>query len=573
MVPIDYSKRVGEHLVERGVIDKGQLQEILRLQQQSPEKKVGELLVEHGYLKTEEMLDILSEILNVKRAKLSRIYVLPELVELFPESVLKNNYIFPVSREENVLYLAMSDPLDILLLDDLKRICGCNIRPLLASREEIEDARRRHFSVKESVQKILDDYQEDEDLEREKSEVQDVKERDVPGVRLVNLMIAQAVRERASDIHVEPREDRVRIRFRVDGLLYDAMTVPKKMQPDIVSRIKVLSSLDITEKRRPQDGRLRMEIDREIVDLRISTLPTIFGEKVVIRLLGRLGNLLSLEELNFSQDSMRKVGMMLRQPYGLILLTGPTGSGKTTTLYSFLQKLNVPEKNIITVEDPVEYRLEGITQMQVNRALGVGFATGLRHVLRQDPDIIMVGEIRDLETAEIAIRSALTGHLVLSTLHTNDASGALTRLADMGIARYLIASTVVGVVAQRLTRKLCDVCKEKADQIHETDSILIQEETSDNLQGDLYKAVGCSLCGGTGFKGRTLVEEVLVMNSRMREMIADGASEIHLRKVAVEDGMITLKENGLYKAYQGITTIREVMKAVFTMEDAEPKEV
>jgi type IV pilus assembly protein PilB len=567
---LENNKRIGRYLVDHGLITGDQLQDALRTQQQQQGKKLGEILVEHGYIKADELLDALAEMLEVPRARLNRMYVIPEVLELVPETLLRQHAIFPVSMEEDTLYLAMSDPLDILLIDDLRRACGFNVKPMLASREEIEDARRRHFSVKQSVQKILDDYHEDEaENHGEHMQVHESEAKDVPGVRLVNLMIAQAVRERASDIHIEPREDRVRIRFRVDGLLYDAMNAPKRMHSDIVSRIKVLSSLDITERRRPQDGRLRMEVDRQVVDLRISTLPTIFGEKVVIRLLGRLDSLLSLDELGFNAGSIAQVKAMIAQPYGLILLTGPTGSGKTTTLYSFLREINVPERNIITVEDPVEYRLEGITQVQVNRAVGVGFASGLKHVLRQDPDVIMVGEIRDLETAEIAIRSALTGHLVLSTLHTNDAAGAITRLADMGIARYLIASTMIGVVAQRLTRRLCNECKEQVTETQKADAISLDSNGHLELEDELrlFAAVGCPSCGGTGYRGRTVVEEVLVMTPELRESVLDGASDMRLRKSAVDHGMIPLRQNGLAKVRAGITTVREVMKAVFSIED------
>lgn len=432
---------------------------------------------------------------------------------------------------------------------------------MIATTEEIRAAFRRTRSIARDAKEVFELYQEEEE------EVLPPQKYlgDAPGVRLANMILQQAVREKASDVHLEPQEQGMRVRVRVDGILRDLMEIPKSLRGDVNSRLKIMANLDITERRRPQDGRIQLKVDEHEVDMRISSLPTVHGEKIVARILHKSQDLLKVEDFGFSPTSQKKILQMLRLNQGLVLVTGPTGSGKTTTLYGFLNRLNSPEKNIVTVEDPVEYQLEGVNQVQVNPKTNLTFATGLRTVLRQDPDIIMVGEIRDEETAEIAVRSALTGHLVLSTLHTNSAVATITRLLNMKLERYLLSSTIIGIVAQRLLRTICPDCKEALEF---KDRVLQRFLESLQIKPPVtvYRGKGCPLCGNTGYRGRTVVEEVLLFNKEMRAAVEKGASEGELQAIALRSGMITLQETAVRKLIAGVTSVAEIIRTVYSVD-------
>jgi len=458
--------------------------------------------------------------------------------------------------------VAMADPMDINVIDDLQRLTGKIIRPLVATEEEIIEAFQRTRNIAQSARELLNDYEQEEGEEEEQTQQY---LGDAPGVRLANLILEQAIMQKASDIHLEPLEGRMKVRYRIDGLLRDIMEIPRHLQGDVNSRIKVMAGLDITERRKPQDGRIQLSFNGTEVDLRISTLPTVYGEKIVARVLHRANHLMDLDEFGFSPADLEKMESMLRLNQGLILVTGPTGSGKTTTLYAFLNRLNSPEKNIVTVEDPVEYRLDGVNHVQVNPKVGLTFATGLRTVLRQDPDVIMVGEIRDEETGEIAVRSALTGHLVLSTLHTNSAVATVSRLINMGLEPYILSSTIIGIVAQRLVRRICFDCREEVEL---TDPLMIRYIRSLGLEPPrvVYQGKGCPLCGGTGYRGRTAIGEVLVFNREMRQAVDRRAGEDELLDIALRSGMTTLQRAAVAKLAQGITTAEEIIRTVYSVD-------
>lgn len=563
-------KRLGDILQEKGLLSQEQLNEALEYQRTTGDK-LGEALIKLGFISPEDIADALSEHLRIPRVDFKRRYISSDVVQLIPESVIKEQQVLPIELEGSFLSVAMVDPLNIMVIDDLRRLTGYLIKPMIATAEEIESAYQRSLDISSTAQQVLAQYREDEEAaaeeaERERQEAQVLGS--APGVKLANMILEQAVKQGASDVHLEPREDDLRVRFRIDGILRDIMVVPRHLRGDVNSRIKIMANLDITERRRPQDGRMQIKLDQLTVDMRVSTLPTVYGEKLVVRILHRSHSLLNIEDFGFTPQNFDKVQRMLRQSQGLILVTGPTGSGKTTTLYGFLNQLNSPEKNIITVEDPVEYRLDGINQVQINPKVGLTFATGLSSVLRQDPDIIMVGEIRDRETADIAVRAALTGHLVLSTLHTNGAVASITRLLNMGLEPYLISSTVIGVIAQRLVRTICPDCREG---IPLTDPVVIRFIRSLGLNPPemVYQGRGCPLCGDTGYRGRTMVEEVLLFTKDLRLAIDRGAPEGELMEIAVRNGMQTLQVAAVDKLAQGITTCEEILRTVYSVEDEE----
>ena len=559
-------KRLGDILQDRGLLSSEQLQKALEMQRQTGER-LGEAVVKLGYVTPDQIADALSHHLGIPRADLARQYISNQVVALVPEELIKTYNVLPIGLEENRLRVAMVDPLNIMAIDDLQAVTGCMIEPLIATREEIEEALQRSIDFSRAASKVVAQYEIEETTVTEEVSTTQVLG-DAPGVRLANMILQQGVREKASDIHLEYREDDMRVRFRVDGLLRDVMVVPRHLREDVKSRIKIMANLDITERRRPQDGRIQLTIDDKAVDMRVSTLPTVFGEKVVLRVLHKSKNAMSLEDFGFFPQSLDRMRKMLVQSQGLILVTGPTGSGKTTTLYGFLNQLNDPTKNIITVEDPVEYFLDGISQVPVNPRTGLTFATGLRTVLRQDPDIIMVGEIRDTETAEIAMRSALTGHLVLSTLHTNSAIAAVPRLFDMGIEPYILSSTLIGVIAQRLVRKICPDCVER---VKLTNPLVIRYLKSLSLPVPEYvfQGRGCPSCNDTGYKGRTAVEEVLLVNKALRDGIDVRLSETELETIAKQHGFITLQENAAHKLTAGLTTAEEIIRTVYSVDDYE----
>lgn len=560
-------KRLGDLLQEKGLLTEEELNEALKLQRESGEK-LGDALVKLGLIQPEQMADVLSEHLGIPRVDPNRCYIPSELVNMVPDDLLNGNQILPIELENNLMTVAMTDPLNILIIDELQQATGFNIKPVIATSEEIMTALGRTMDIASSARAVFDEYLDDSlDFDADDDNEEQLLG-DAPGVRLANLILQQAVRDKASDIHLEPTEDDLQVRFRIDGILRNVMTVPKRLRNDVNSRIKIMSNLDITERRRPQDGRIQAVIDGVEVDMRISTLPTIHGEKIVARVLNKSTGILSIEQFGFSQQNTEEILRVLRLNQGLILVTGPTGSGKTTTLYGFLQHLNTVEKNIITVEDPVEYQLPGINQVQINHKVGLTFASGLRSVLRQDPDIIMVGEIRDQETAEIAIRSALTGHLVLSTLHTNNTVATIARLLDMDIDPYLISSTLVAVISQRLVRKICNDCKE---QVELTDPLLIRFIKSYGIEPPefVYQGRGCPACQDSGYRGRVAVEEMLILNKELKQAIDNRAHESLLRDIALKSGMVLLQVSAIKKLIAGITTGSEILRTVYSIDGEE----
>ena len=554
-------KRLGDILQEQGLINEQQLAAALEDQRRTG-ARLGQSLVKLNFVTAGQVADALSQHLMIERVDLARRYLSPEIVDLIPSQVITTRHVLPVDVQDGILLVAMADPLDINVIDDLQRLTGRIIQPLVASEEENLDAYQRTRDIALSAKELFEDYQ---DQEAEKEEPAQEYLGDAPGGRLVNLILEQALAQKASDIHLEPHEARMKVRYRIDGLLRDMMEIPRHLQNDVNSRIKIMAGLDITERRKPQDGRFQLHLAGQDVDLRVSSLPTVYGEKIVVRVLYRAGHLLDLDEFGFAPRDLEKVESMLRSTQGLILVTGPTGSGKTTTLYGFLNRLNSPEKNIVTVEDPVEYRLDGVNHVQVNPRVGLTFASGLRTVLRQDPDIIMVGEIRDEETAEIAVRAALTGHLVLSTLHTNSAAATISRLLNMGLESYILSSTIIGIVAQRLVRTICPDCRE---QVELTSPVVIRYIESLGLEPPklVYQGRGCPVCRSSGYRGRTAVAEVLVFNKEMRQAVERGALEAELLEIALRSGMTTLQQSAVDKLVQGVTTVEEIIRTVYSVD-------
>ena len=552
-------QKLGEILVNFNYITQEELEEVIESQEESG-KRLGELLVEHEYITEHELNQVLEFQLEIPYVDLSKYNLNPGLAEYLPEQLADKYKAVPLEEENNRLKVAMNDPSDLVAIDDLERAAGMKIKTVIANTKDINRALGIIYSTNEDTAEVfasLNDYQSGEE-----PEIDQLKEmvEDAPIVRLTNLIINQAVQMRASDIHIEPQREKVRVRYRIDGVLRHGMDVPKYSQAALISRLKIMADLDITKRRIPQDGRVKLTVKGLEIDMRVSTLPTIFGEKVVIRLLNRDEGLLNIDKLGFRGNNLENFKKLIRKPYGIILATGPTGSGKSTTLFAALNTLNDIEKNIVSIEDPVEYQLDGINQVQARKKTGMTFANTLRSILRQDPDIIMVGEIRDEETAQIAVRAALTGHLVLSTLHTNDSVSSITRLMDMGIPSYLVGSTVVGVVAQRLVRRLCPDCKIEHKPGPEEKMFLDLDEDD-----TIYKAAEdhCDTCNSTGYSGRLAVQEVFVVDEKVEEMITNSASEAELKKYAIEEkGMITLTEDGKEKVKEGLTSYQEIARLI-----------
>jgi type IV pilus assembly protein PilB len=553
-------RRLGDILVERGVITQEQLTQALQRQLETG-VPLGKLVIDLGFARAEQMASALAEQLGLPRADWSA-PINPELALLIPAEILREGRVFPMRSEGSRLTLAMVDPLDIFTIDTVRSITGMYVEPVVATADEIEAAYDRVFSLSSAAQDVVAEIEE-EPVEEEPPEAAADAPADSPGVKVVNLILLQAVHDRASDVHIEPREKGLVVRFRVDGVLREEMRLPKAIHPDVTLRMKVMAGLDITERRRPQDGRMKITVEEQAIDVRISVLPTIYGEKTVLRILDKGAAILDLDESGLLPASKKALEQILGLPTGLILVTGPTGSGKTTTQYAMLNRLNTVTRNIITVEDPVEYRIDGINQVQVNPKIGVDFASNLRSVLRQDPDVVMVGEIRDKETAEIAVRAALTGHLVLSTLHTNSACGTLTRLIDMGIEPYLVSATLLGVVNQRLARRICPACKEETAPTVSEESFL---DKYGYQATKLWRGRGCPQCKQSGYRGRVPIEEVLIITRSLRRVLNNDPTEIDLLQVAKEDGFRTLEENGIEKVLAGITTIPELWRTVYSLD-------
>jgi general secretion pathway protein E len=556
-------RRLGEILVEQGKVSPANIERALRLQKDDQPDRLGTILLKLELISDKDLAQALAEQNDLTVAHAEDYPELPILAEQIPLRFLKEARSIPLADDGQRLVVAMVDPLDFYVKESLQLATGRMVDAKLAVQSELDAAFEKLYGTgKSSMDQIVGDIETLAD-ESGNEDVQHLKDlaSEAPVIRLVSLIISRAMESRASDIHIEPFENRLIVRYRIDGVLHETESPPRRLSAAVISRIKIMANLDIAERRLPQDGRIKLRIHGKEIDLRVSTVPTLYGESVVMRILDKSSTLLDFERLGFDASALRAFEQALQQPHGILLVTGPTGSGKTTTLYTALQTLNKPDLKILTVEDPVEYQMEGINQIQVKPQIGLTFANALRSIVRQDPDIIMVGEIRDLETAQIAVQSALTGHMVLSTLHTNDAASTINRLLDMGVEDYLLTSTIVGVQAQRLVRNLCTSCREPYQPSVELVDELGLARFSPSREMTLYRAKGCELCGGVGFIGRSCIVEVLLMNDTIRQLIMKHANAGDIRRAAMELGMETMYENGLRKVVQGVTTIEEVMRA------------
>ena len=566
------SVRLGELLTKASLITQDQLKEALRVQKETG-GKLGETLIKLGFVSEEDITECLSQQFGVPSINLQHFEIDASVIKLIPGDVARKYNILPVNKTGATITIAMADPTNVFAMDDIKFMTGYNVEPVVASELGIKAAIDSYYGTTSSLElkKVMEDLQTQEtaDLEvLEEEEELDVNAladsaEEAPVVKLCNLILTDAIKRGASDIHVEPYEKEYRVRFRIDGILYEIMNPPLKLKDAITSRMKILAKLDIAEKRLPQDGRIKLKIKLEDknkeLDFRVSVLPTLFGEKIVMRLLDKDNLRLDMTKLGFEPESLTRFEEAIFKPWGMVLVTGPTGSGKTNTLYSALSKVNSPEVNIMTAEDPVEFNLPGINQVQMKEAIGLNFAATLRSFLRQDPNIILVGEIRDFETAEIAIKAALTGHLVLSTLHTNDAPSTINRLMNMGIEPFLVATATQLIAAQRLVRRICQNCKEAVDMSPQAVANLgYRKEEVGTFS--IYKGRGCEKCNNTGYKGRVGLVEVMVIDDDIRDLILSGGTAIDIKRKAIENGMITLRRSGLVKIKDGVTTVEEVVR-------------
>jgi type IV pilus assembly protein PilB len=561
-MPIRQRKSLGESLVEQKIITDEQLKSAVKESEKSGEP-LRKILVKLGLASDEDICNFFEEQLGIPRIDLKNFLIDSKILSLVPESLAKKYNLIPLFKTGDTLTIATAEPLNVIALDELRIKTKSNIEPTVATETEVRNAINQYYGVGGSIEDVIRSIDMKAlAIEEGKEEIEPEKLKNLaeeaPIIKLVNLIILQAIREKASDIHVEPEDDSLQIRFRVDGILHDQVTIPKQMQAAVLSRMKIMSDMNIALKRIPQDGRFRLNIEGGQIDMRVSSLPTIFGENIVMRLLDTTSILIGLEKLGFDEQNLEQFKSLIVKPHGIILVTGPTGSGKTTTLYSALNSINTPDKNIITIEDPVEYQLKMVRQSQINPKGGLTFATGLRSILRQDPDVIMVGEIRDLETAEISVQSALTGHLVFSTLHTNDAPSSLTRLIDMGVEPFLISSSVIGIIAQRLVRTICPACKQAYSPSKEIINDIGVKLPEGNLK--FYKGTGCKACKNTGYKGRIGIFEILMLDDKIRDLILAKTSSSQIKRIAHEAGMRTLREDGITKVLAGATTIDEVIR-------------
>jgi len=553
------AKQLGQILIELGVITAEQLETALEEHRKTP-KSLGRVLIDLGMIKESDLVRALAEQVGLEFVDLNEFPIDATSTVLLPEALSRRYRAIPIGERDGRLLVAMSDPANVYALDDIRTITGRDVQPVVATANDVEEAIQKFSGMDSQVEAMASIAAES--VDETTADLEEALE-DAPIVKLVNAIMTQAVGDRASDVHLEPAEHNVRIRFRVDGVLHEPMPpAPKSIQGGLISRLKVMADLNIAERRVPQDGRISMKVGGRALDLRVATLPTVHGEKVVIRVLDKSNALLRLEDLGFLENAYDRFSESFRKPYGAILVTGPTGSGKSTTMYSTLNILNEESKNIITVEDPVEYRLAGVNQMQVNPKAGLTFASALRSILRADPDIVLIGEIRDKETATIAIEAALTGHLVLSSLHTNDAPSAISRLVEMDVETFLVASAIDAVVAQRLARKLCERCRVvyQPEQA-ELEAAGFPEWLWPEIP-QLFKAQGCPACSNTGYRGRIGLYEVMRMSEEIERLTVERASADAIRNVAVQQGMMTLRDDGLEKARMGITTLDEVARVV-----------
>jgi len=562
--PMRPTSQLDELLRARGLITDDQLAEA-RLQAQQRGRSVGRILIELGFVTEGGLVSILAEQLGLEFADLSEVPIDPSAVHLVPEPTARRHNCIPIRFDESGrLVVAMADPANVVAVDDIRAISKKEVRTVVSTKVDVMTAINRHYRLDRTAETLVEEAaaQKDEEEKSLESQLASAGSEDAPIIKLVNLLITQAVNDRASDIHIEPGEKDLRVRYRVDGVLHEVMRPPKSVQAGISSRLKIMADINIAERRIPQDGRISLVVQGKAIDIRMATLPTVYGEKIVMRILDKSSVLLELSDLGFLPENFERFQQSYRKPCGCILVTGPTGSGKSTTLYATLNILNRPNVNIITVEDPVEYRLPGVNQVQTNPKAGLTFASALRSILRSDPDIVLIGEIRDGETAQIAIEAALTGHLVLSTLHTNDAPSALTRLVEMGIEPFLVASSLDCILAQRLARKLCSRCKEAyTPSSEELVSARFAFDSEEDLP-QIYRPVGCTACGNTGYKGRMAIHEVMTVTEEVERLVAEHASAEEMGKLARQQGMITLRQDGMEKVRAGLTSIEEVLRVV-----------
>jgi type IV pilus assembly protein PilB len=564
-------KRLGDTLVEAGLITADQLKEALQ-KQKSRGIRLGRVLVEMNLATDESIARTLARQMNITYLNLNETTLPPEVLTTIPEGIVRTHNLVPISLDGNRLSITMADPLDVFIIDEINYQTGYEVEVLISSESQIEAAIRHYYGASDTIQAAVDTLaaeKKDEVVHLDESffNTFDIGSGDasVPIINLVNTVIQQAISDKASDIHVEPDEDLIRVRYRIDGMLMELMKAPKNIQGELISRLKIMAQMDISEKRLPQDGRIKVKVKDTGIDLRVSSLPTMYGEKIVIRILDKSRLQLTLDQVGFDEELLGLFKTLSKSPNGIILMTGPTGSGKTSTLYAALNFIKTGSVNITTVEDPVEYQIPTLNQVQVRPEIGLTFARALRSILRQDPNVILVGEIRDFETAQIAIEAALTGHLVLSTLHTNDAASAVTRLIEMGVEPYLVASAIVGVGAQRLIRKICSGCK----TAQTAEGPFLSEMQELGLQpNQFFRGTGCLTCRKTGYLGRTAIHEIMTINDEIHAMILDSASARTIRAAAVQSGMRTMRIDGMRKVMKGVTTMEEVTRLT-RREDAE----
>lgn len=572
--------RIGQILIEKKLITAEQLKEVLELQKEKKER-LGNLLVNLGYLSKDALLEVLSIELNIPAVHLARVKISPEVTALVPKKMAERYCLIPVSCDKQSLSVAMSDPVNVNAIDDLRRTTGKVVRPLLATDKDVREAIEQYYgeNVTQAIQDVMKGMLE-EGLEVQEGsfgysgssegsaqELLKLTEEE-PVVKLTNTILAEGVKRRSSDIFIEPEEKHLRVRYRVDGLLQEGLLASRVMHAGVVSRVKVMSNLDIAEHRVPQDGRIKIKVKDRFVDFRVSVLPTYFGEKVVLRILDKNQAILDIEKLGFEPSPLDALKKAASHPHGMIVVCGPTGAGKTTTLYSVLKLIDSPDKNLVTVEDPVEFQIEGINQVAIRSEVNLTFAAALRSILRQDPDIIMVGEIRDSETADVAIKAALTGHLVLSTLHATTAAGAVTRFVNMGVEPFLITSSVLLAGSQRLVRKICLKCKESYEPSKELlKQLALSEKHLNGGKPMFWRGKGCEFCVKKGYSGRAVLLEAITMTPSVKSLVLKGAQEYEIKRLARKEGMMTLRENGLSKIIQGVTTPEEVMRVTVRDED------
>lgn len=555
-------KRLGDLLLDAGMITIDQLEHVLEVQK-STGKKIGEVLVSENIVNKKQIIEVLEFQLGIPHVDLNNYFIEPDVPRLISEKLAKRHLLIPIRKEGNKLTVSMEDPLNIFAMDDIRISTGCEVVPVISTKEEILKAIDLHYE-KDIAENAFEEFKKFYDINERELDEETLNEiNNAPVVRIVNSIIKQAVKSMASDIHIEPFEDLVKVRFRLDGDLHEIMTSEKSAHSAIVTRIKIMGKMDIAEKRIPQDGRVETVVENKAIDLRISILPTVHGEKIAIRILSRENFNLTKGQLGFSEGNLELFNKLIKTPNGIILVTGPTGSGKSTTLYTALQELNTTEKNIITVEDPVENQLKGINQVQVNNKAGLTFANALRSILRQDPDIIMIGEIRDPETAQIAVRASITGHLVLSTMHTNDTASTVSRLIDMEIEPYLLSSSLVGVVAQRLVKRICDNCKVDFRASDSQKEILMYDSSKEL---NIYRGTGCNYCNHTGYKGRTAIHEIMLITKEIRSLIDSKATIDEIREEALNQNMINLRQNSAQLVIDGVTTIDEVVRVTLSLD-------